>query len=421
MNRAHAPSGSFLFTGFPGFIGMRLLPRLLELKPEARASASCRRSSSDPPSSRSRPPGGRLSAPPRTHLSRARGHHRPGARHRGERGAGAPRGAGRGLPPGGGLRPRGRARAGPPHQRARNEARPRVPRGGEAASIACTTSRPPTSRARARAPFARPTWTSARGSRTTTRRRSSSRRWRSSRAACPGPSTGRVWWWATRAPARPASSTGPTSSCGRWSGCPRRASSSGSARADGTVNVVPVDFVVEALARLSAAEVSRGKTYHLTDPAPHGPVEIAQMFAKGLGKRFAYVPVPLRWRRPCSRPGPVRRFFGMPAEALDYFDDAVRHDATQATADLRALGLECPSLADYVPAARGFLSPQAGRGAAGGDDLAPWEEWSVHIPHAAPPSEPLTPSRTGATFRPGGKIRWPSFRSSRGPAAVSTS
>ena len=27
---------TILFTGFPGFIGLRLLPRLLELKPEAR-------------------------------------------------------------------------------------------------------------------------------------------------------------------------------------------------------------------------------------------------------------------------------------------------------------------------------------------------------------------------------------------------
>ncbi len=120
-------------------------------------------------------------------------------------------------------------------------------------------------------------------------------------------------------------------------------------KGDGTVNVVPVDFVVEALCRLSAAEVSRGKTYHLTDPRPHGPVEIARMFAQGLGKRFAYLPVPLRLARAAFAPGPVRRFFGMPAEALDYFDDAVWHDATQATADLRALGLECPSLADYVP------------------------------------------------------------------------
>jgi thioester reductase-like protein len=120
-------------------------------------------------------------------------------------------------------------------------------------------------------------------------------------------------------------------------------------KGDATVNVVPVDFVVEALARLSSSDVSRGKTYHLTDPNPHGSLEIARMFAKGLGKRFAYVPVPLHVAKALFGLAPVRRFFGMPAEALDYFDDPARHDATQATTDLRALGLECPSLADYVP------------------------------------------------------------------------
>src|SRR3974377_2135954 len=32
---ARRPAGTVLFTGFPGFIGARLIPRLLELRPEA--------------------------------------------------------------------------------------------------------------------------------------------------------------------------------------------------------------------------------------------------------------------------------------------------------------------------------------------------------------------------------------------------
>jgi hypothetical protein len=48
-------------------------------------------------------------------------------------------------------------------------------------------------------------------------------------------------------------------------------------------------------------------------------------------------------------PRPVQRFFGMPVESLDYFDDPVRHDATEATKDLAALGIACPRLEDYVP------------------------------------------------------------------------
>jgi thioester reductase-like protein len=118
---------------------------------------------------------------------------------------------------------------------------------------------------------------------------------------------------------------------------------------DGTVNVVPVDFVVEALSRLSTWDGSRGKTYHLTDPAPLGPVEIARLLAEALGKRFAYVPVPMAAARAVFTPAVVRQFFGMPKEALEYFDDGVRHDATEATRDLAALGITCPRLADYAP------------------------------------------------------------------------
>jgi nucleoside-diphosphate-sugar epimerase len=117
----------------------------------------------------------------------------------------------------------------------------------------------------------------------------------------------------------------------------------------GTVNVVPVDFVVESMAALSAWPGSLGMTYHLCDPRPHSPVELAEMFAAALGKSFAFVPVPMAVAKAFFAPKPVQRLFGMPVQALDYFDDPVRHDTAQATKDLGDLGIECPRLADYLP------------------------------------------------------------------------
>jgi thioester reductase-like protein len=116
----------------------------------------------------------------------------------------------------------------------------------------------------------------------------------------------------------------------------------------GTTNIVPVDFVVEALARLSASEASLGKTYHLTDPDPRSPVEIARLFARSLGKTFAYLPVPMIVAKTAFRP--IHGLIGMPLEALDYFCDPVRHDAAVATRDLEALGLRCTRFAEYVEA-----------------------------------------------------------------------
>jgi thioester reductase-like protein len=117
----------------------------------------------------------------------------------------------------------------------------------------------------------------------------------------------------------------------------------------GSVNIVPVDFVVEALASLSAIPMSAGKTYHLCDPQPHAPGELTEMFAEAIDKRFVQVPVPLTVARAFFAPKPVQRFFGMPAEALDYFDDPVRHDTEVASQDLAELGIECPRLTDYLP------------------------------------------------------------------------
>jgi thioester reductase-like protein len=116
----------------------------------------------------------------------------------------------------------------------------------------------------------------------------------------------------------------------------------------GTVNIVPVDFVIEALASLSAVPESAGKTYHLCDPEPHTPGELVELFARAIGKRFAQVPVPLAVARAFFAPKPVQRFFGMPVQALDYFDDPVRHDTTVASEDLGELGIACPRLDDYV-------------------------------------------------------------------------
>ena len=114
------------------------------------------------------------------------------------------------------------------------------------------------------------------------------------------------------------------------------------------VDLAPVDFVVEGLARLATTSTSRGKTYHLTDPDPPTALEIARLLARALGKRFAYVPVPRRLASAAFRPRAVQEFFGMPVQSLDYFDHPCRHDATEALRDLGPMGVRCPPFASYV-------------------------------------------------------------------------
>lgn len=125
-------------------------------------------------------------------------------------------------------------------------------------------------------------------------------------------------------------------------------------------NIVPVDFVVEAMARLSISAGSGGRTYHLTDPAPLSTAEVARLFARALGKRFVFVPVPMGVARALLSPGPVRRYFGMPLETLDYFDHPCVYDTAQATADLGLLGIACPRFPEYVDRLVAFYRTRKG-------------------------------------------------------------
>ena len=114
------------------------------------------------------------------------------------------------------------------------------------------------------------------------------------------------------------------------------------------VNLVPVDFVLEAIARLSTWDGAIGKTYHLTDPRPSTAFEIEEMFAKALGKSFVYVPVPHLVAKLLFTPSLIQKSFGMPVQSLDYFDHPVSYDSAQATADLARFGVTCPPFKDYV-------------------------------------------------------------------------
>jgi thioester reductase-like protein len=133
----------------------------------------------------------------------------------------------------------------------------------------------------------------------------------------------------------------------------------GSGRAP--ANMVPVDFVVEAMARLSSIEGSRGQTYQLVDPAPLSVYEVGKLMASALGKKFVYVPTPLAVARALFSPGAVQRYFGMPVQTLDYFAEQSQYDTTNAGRDLAPLDVRCPPLPEYVDRLVAFYLQKRGQ------------------------------------------------------------
>lgn len=120
------------------------------------------------------------------------------------------------------------------------------------------------------------------------------------------------------------------------------------APADATMNVVPVDYVVEGLARLSASSLSLGKTYHLTDPEGASVRELARTMARALGRSYLYVPLPLGLVSAAVKLPFVQTTLGLIPESIKYFGHRCRYDATQAKTDLATLGLQCPRVESYI-------------------------------------------------------------------------
>ncbi len=114
-------------------------------------------------------------------------------------------------------------------------------------------------------------------------------------------------------------------------------------------NIVPRDFVVDALAYLSGIEASRGTTYQLVDPHPPTLDEVIDILGQATGRRVVRVRVPLRLIKRTLAIPRLERLVKIPAGAMDYFDHPTLYAAPHTEHDLAGTGIRCPSFASYAP------------------------------------------------------------------------
>lgn len=153
-------------------------------------------------------------------------------------------------------------------------------------------------------------------------------------------------------------------------------------RGDAEVNLVPVDFVAEALATLGHHRASTGAVYHLADPFPMQSAQIVDRVLEQMGRRPSMGRLPATWVERALKNRTVEEWTGVPREALTYFNHDAHFDTTNATGALDELGLQCPPLSTYLDRLLDYFlrhpdgppsdqsSGQAGADAAGGNDSA---------------------------------------------------
>lgn len=114
------------------------------------------------------------------------------------------------------------------------------------------------------------------------------------------------------------------------------------------VNVVPQDYVVDAIAYLSGIAESAGKVYQLCDPRPLTLREMATAIENATGRKLLLLPLPLNLIKGVSSMPGIRDLLHVEPELLNYFVLPTRYRCPQTLRDLEGSGISCPPFTAYV-------------------------------------------------------------------------
>ena len=115
-----------------------------------------------------------------------------------------------------------------------------------------------------------------------------------------------------------------------------------------SLNLVPVDFVVDAMAALAFEERAIGKTLQLADPSPLTTNQLFNAIAKSIDGYHSRITAPAKWVRFFLMLPPSPRITGLPHHAVPYFFVKQLYDSTQAQQLLASHNIRCPPFESYV-------------------------------------------------------------------------
>jgi thioester reductase-like protein len=124
---------------------------------------------------------------------------------------------------------------------------------------------------------------------------------------------------------------------------------------DVRLNVVPVDFVVEAMAALARDEASVGATVQLADPAPLTTEELFNVISRNLAGRESLFTLPAPVVRTTLNIPLSEKVTGLPRVGVPYFFLKQTYDTARASALLAPHGVACPRFPDYAHALIDFV------------------------------------------------------------------
>jgi len=121
----------------------------------------------------------------------------------------------------------------------------------------------------------------------------------------------------------------------------------GQSRAE--VNVVPVNYLVDATVGLWRHEKAEGGTFAIADPHPMLAREMYAEMVRSLGAMGPLGTLPPPVVDLPLRLSTFRRIFRVPREVLTYFNHPAHYDCTRTTGLLEPEGIRCPDVREYLP------------------------------------------------------------------------
>ncbi|MGZ6098263.1 MAG: SDR family oxidoreductase [Myxococcaceae bacterium] len=114
------------------------------------------------------------------------------------------------------------------------------------------------------------------------------------------------------------------------------------------LNVVPVDFVVRAAVHLSVDPRARGQTFHLVDPSPMSVARVYQLIAERANRRIPKLTFPARAAEAVLRLPLLGRVTRPQRAALGYINQLAWFTSANALELLEGTGIRCPRLSTYL-------------------------------------------------------------------------
>jgi thioester reductase-like protein len=122
-----------------------------------------------------------------------------------------------------------------------------------------------------------------------------------------------------------------------------------------SLNLVPIDFVIEAMVALAKDERAAGATVQIADPAPLTTEQLFDAIAETVAGRKSAITLPRNLVYPVLMAPGAPKISGLPHSAVPYFFLEQWYDTTQSQQLLATNGIHCPAFPDYVEALVQFV------------------------------------------------------------------